>query len=95
MPRYLALSDGYLGRRPGFVTKGTQFDYDGKPGKWMLLVGPGPAGGRSASPPLSKAEQAKADKEAAKAAKAGAGQSADNAAGEAPKGSGSGDKDVI
>lgn len=93
MPRYLALSDGYLGRRPGFVTKGTQFDYDGKPGKWMLLVGP--ATPATPGKPLSRAEQAKADKETAKAAKAGAEQSAGNAAGKAPEGSGSGDKDVI
>jgi hypothetical protein len=90
MPRYLALSDGYLGRRPGFVQKGTQFDYDGKPGKWMLLVDPSQA---AKAPVLTKAEQAKADKEAAKAAKAAAkAGGAGEAAGEP---SGSGDKEVI
>ena len=92
MPRYLALSDGYLGRRPGFVTKGTEFDYDGKPGKWMLLVKPSQA---AKAPVLSKAEQAKADKEAAKAAAKARGDTSLPANSPGAAASGSGDKDVI
>jgi hypothetical protein len=40
MAKYKAKSDGYLGKNGGHIRQGDVFEYEGKPGLWMIPVEP-------------------------------------------------------
>jgi hypothetical protein len=85
----------YLGRKPGYVKKGEEFDYEGPKGKFMQEIGPSPA----PPPKLTAAEKKAAKEAAAKAEKEGKNNGGaaqpPSAPGGAPGPAGSGDKDVL
>jgi len=91
MAKYLATVDGYIGRRPGYIKKGTVFDFDGKPAKWMKLVSAASAAAPAGpAKPLTPAEKKAAEKAAKEAAK-----HPESPAGGVVQPSGSGDEEVI